>query len=177
MRKVALGFAFGLGCLGTAHAGTNYSFLFDYSDPTGNSAWGKLTATANGDGTYTAVSGFMDVTHGFDAPGTYSLIGNPNAPGFATSPSGYFYYDDQLLPSQNPSITVDGLLFGGTTPTSATEINLYSNGAGAAYTIYDNKGYTNGSNGSFSLAAVPGPAAVLPFALGLLRRRRIAFAS
>ena len=71
------------------------------------------------------------------------------------SPSGYFIYDNQLLPRQDPLITNGGLLFN----SSGYEVNIFSNGP-SSYTYYDNSGYNTPV--SFSLSeAVPEPSTLI----------------
>ena|SRR5579862_1593232 len=161
--------------LGAASPAQATQYTFTYNDGT-SIANGTLTATANGDGTYTAISGTLDVTAGQDGSsgGTiYNLFFNPNGTGQSTSPSGYFYYDNQLLPAQDPLITNNGLLFTG----HGIEINIFSNGPGPNYQFYDNTGFTS-YPGAFTLAAVPEPAyaqmaGMLALGgIGILRHRR-----
>jgi hypothetical protein len=130
------------------------TFLFSYSGDGGaNGASGTLTATANGDGTYTATTGTI-TEFGPVATGVGTLIANPAAPAQSTSPSGAFYYDDQLLPMQNPLLLNGGLLF----DVAGSEVNIFSNGPGPdTYTLASQAGAS--TNGDFALsAAVPEPA-------------------
>ena len=133
-----------------------YSFVSDPGYPVVDVSGGLLLGDANGDGTYTAVSGNGAVSDGT----TLSLISNPNPPSETLSPSGFFLYDDQLLPGQNPSITNGGLLFSIVSPGAyeggATEINIFSNGPGpGTYLYYANNGFN--VYGTFTLTAVPEP--------------------
>jgi hypothetical protein len=115
-----------------------------------NGAFGSLTGTANGDGTYTATSGTI-TEFGPVAAGSGVLIANPNAPANANSPSGFFFYNDLLLPGQNPLLDGAGLLFA----ISGAEINIYSNGPGpGSYTLERNSGAI--SNGDFALSQIAG---------------------
>jgi hypothetical protein len=154
-----------------------FYFTFSIGGVTGS---GTLFATSNGDGTYTAISGTATET-GANSQGTMalSLIANPTPTGEVVSQSGFFLYDDQLLPGQNPLITNGGLLF---RSANGNEVNIYSNGA-SSYQYYENNGYnTVGSN--FTLTAVPEPATfvmggtALLAGLGytLIRRRKVAIA-
>jgi hypothetical protein len=172
--KLALISAIALGAI--ASSASAAQFLFTYSGDMGiNGAFGSLTGTANGDGTYTATSGTI-TEFGPVATGTGALIANPSAPASHGSPTGFFTYDDQLLPGQNPLISNGGLLFS----VGGVEINIFSNGAGPdTYTIYNNRG-TQG-NGDFALsqlAGVPEPATWGLMLVGfgglgaMLRRRR-----
>jgi hypothetical protein len=152
-------------------------FNFTYSDTQNPDAGhGSLYAIENGNtGTYTAISGDLIVTAGADSPGTYSLLGDPSAPSEILSPSGFFFYDDQLYPGTDPGLSNGGLLFVGVSPNGATEINIFSSGPGATFQFYDNTGYHNDPNGTFTLTTAPGPAAAVPLALGFLanvRKRR-----
>jgi hypothetical protein len=129
------------------------TFLFRYTSNDGSeAASGTLSATANGDGTYTAQSGVINGS-GLVAAGAGSLIANPAPPAASYSPSGFFTYDDQLLVGQNPLITNAGLLF----DIGGAEINIFSNGPGpGGYQFYNN----NSANdlGDFALTQVPEPA-------------------
>jgi PEP-CTERM motif len=127
-----------------------YSFSY-ISNDLQHHANGDLTATDNGDGTYTAISG-----SGFYDSFAITLIPNPIAPTAAYSPTGYFYYDDLIIPGQNPVITNPGLLFS-IRDNGSTELNIYT--VGLVYVEYLNNG-SNG-NGSFETAAVPEPATAL----------------
>jgi hypothetical protein len=130
-------------------------------------ASGTLDATDNGDGSFTASSG-SGIYDGFDI----TLIPNPNGTAGATSPSGFFNYDNQLFPSGNPVIDNGGLLFSINTGT-ATELNIYF---APPDTAFLNDGKNNA--GTFTLSAIPEPgsfglttAALLAFGF-LLRRHR-----
>jgi hypothetical protein len=134
--------------------------MFDFSYTSNNGtviASGVLDATANGGGTYTATSGTGSETSP-DYTGPIALIANPGPPGEVVSPSGFFLYDDQLLPGENPLVTNGGLLFAPTGPgASFSEINIFSNGPGpGTYQYYENNGFNN--LGNFTLTAVPLPA-------------------
>jgi hypothetical protein len=135
--------------------------LFDFSFSGGGiNGSGTLDATANGDGTFTAFSGTATVTGAPNGESTLTLYANPSAPGEVLSPSGYFIYDSQLLPGQNPLITNGGLLF----TSSGYEVNIFSNGPGS-YTYYDNSGYNTPVSFSLSEAipsqSVPEPSTLI----------------
>jgi len=127
----------------------NYDFTFSGG---GITASGELYAP----GTFgvtegNATTGSITVTGDPNLSGVGTLIASPNGPGVqTTSPSGYFYYDDTLYPGQDPSIDNNGLLF----MDNGFEVNIYSNGAGNFYQIYDNGGVTTG-DGTFALTYVP----------------------
>jgi hypothetical protein len=135
--------------------------LFDFSFSGGGiNGSGTLDATANGDGTFTAFSGTATVTGAPNGESTLTLYANPSSPGEVLSPSGYFIYDSQLLPGQNPLITNGGLLF----TSSGYEVNIFSNGPGS-YTYYDNSGYNIPVSFSLSEAissqSVPEPSTLI----------------
>jgi hypothetical protein len=128
---------------------------------------GTLNATANGDGTFTAISG-SGIFNGI----AITLILNPTPPNQATSPSGYFYYDNRLLPASN-LILNGGLLFS-LASGPATELNIYSIAPGQ-YITYTNAGF-NVSSSAFALAEAPEPGSLVLFGAGfavlcLFRRR------
>lgn len=90
------------------------------------------------------------------------MIANPSAPSVYTNLSGYFYYDNQLLPDQDPLILNGGLLF----TVGSLEVNIYSNGRDS-YTYYDNTGFN--VNGTFTLIdpiQTPEPSTMVIAAVG-----------
>jgi hypothetical protein len=152
--------------------------LFDFSFSGGGiNGSGTLDATANGDGTFTAFSGTATVTGAPNGESTLTLYANPSPPGEVLSPSGYFFYDSQLLPGQNPLIANGGLLF----TSSGYEVNIFSTGPGL-YTYYDNSGYNIPVSFSLSEAispqSVPEPSTLIlagitcSMGLGFALRRR-----
>jgi hypothetical protein len=157
------------------------TFLYDFISNDGlETASGDLIATANGDGTYTAVSGTITLIGGEQVAGAGALTANPGAPSSEYSASGAFIYDDQVLPGQNPGITNPGLLF----DVAGLEVNIFSNGPSAAapdgtYSLdtFAEGGYLT-STGAFTLTAVPEPAAWSTMLIGAslagaaMRRRR-----
>ena len=138
-----------------ASSASAVTFLFSFTgDASMNGASGTLDATANGDGSYTATSGTVTTFGPVAGTGTGVLIANPSAPAAQNSPSGYFTYDDQLFPGQNPLINNNGLLFS----VNGHEINIFSNGpdngAGSNYEIYSDNGTFQ--TGNFALSPVEG---------------------
>lgn len=172
--------AIGISVAATALA-DSFSFTFSV-DNTAISGSGTLQANANGGGSFTATSGTGTVT-GIPDGSVLTLIANPNAPSsFSTSPSGAFWYDDQLLPqSANPLLTVNGLLFG---VGSGAEINIWGNSPDNYSLWLHNAGgdviQLGGPNVHFNYASVPeastmlfGLAGVMPL-MSLRRRQRAA---
>ncbi|HEY1925855.1 MAG TPA: PEPxxWA-CTERM sorting domain-containing protein [Caulobacteraceae bacterium] len=161
---------------GIASSASAANFLFSYSSNDGTQgAFGQLDATANGDGTWTATSGTIQV-FGNIRTGLGTLVPDPIAPLPIASPSGAFLYDDQLLPGQNPLITVYGLLF----DVGSVEANIFSNGPGPGtyeFAVWNGSSYGT-DLGNFTLTYVPEPAswACMLVGLGLmgamLRRRK-----
>jgi hypothetical protein len=159
---MALGAALAISAIATSAYATN--FLFTYTSNDGSeAASGTLSATANGDGTYTALNGVINAL-GPVAAGAGSLMANPAPPAASYSPSGYFIYDDQLLPGQNPLITNNGLLF----DIGGAEINIFSNGPGPdTYQFYSNNGANDFGNFALTQASVPEPGAWALMLLGV----------
>ena len=94
-------------------------------------ATGELSMIANGDGSYTATSGHIDISGGA-YPGDYNLVFNPNGTSMATSPLGFFPFDNQFFPAHAESLLdVCGLLFNN--PTGDFEVNLWGIGDSTYY--------------------------------------------
>jgi hypothetical protein len=89
----------------------------------GTFSYGLLNATANGDGSYNATSGYLIVISGANV-GAYELIPNPSPPGIFFIPG--FFVDDQLFPAANPTLDAAGLAFTGT----GLWINIWNDGGG-----------------------------------------------
>jgi PEP-CTERM motif len=150
----AIGAALALCAIASSASAATFLFSFTSNDGA-DSASGTLQASANGDGTYTATSGTITSFGSVTDNGSGVLVADAAAPAPSLSPSGFFIYDDQLLPGQNPLITNNGLEFA----VGGAEINIFSNGAGpGTYQLYNNNG--NNVLGDFALTAgaVPEPA-------------------
>ncbi len=174
-----------LGGVGQAKAGQLFDFTFTGS---GVSVSGVLDATSNGDGTFTATSGSATVSEP-NYTGPITLI-----PGSGNTPGNFFFYDNQLLPGQDPLITGGGLAFT-TTASDPSQVNIFSNGPASPYTFADNFGVPVNptpndfgtafiANGEFTLTAVPEPATLTLLGFGIaglagygLRRRKQAVAA
>ena len=143
-------------------------FHFTYSG-TAYSASGDLTATNNGDGSYTVTSG----SGTFDG---YAISLMPGAGGDA-----YFAWDNLIFPGHSSTLDVDGLLFS-INALGANELNFCANGPGCDsspnnYTAYlntvgDPNTYIT-DTGNFTLThtgstGVPEPATGAFLAMGLL---------
>lgn len=137
--------------LASGQAMANQIFAFSFTGATA-SGFGTLTAVVNGDGSFTAISGSgTETVNG--ATDTLNLIFNPNGKDLATSASGAFFFDNQLLPSTDPFIANGGLLF----QTSTQELNLYSTSPGQ-YLFYQQNRYNEST--AFTLTAVADGAGV-----------------
>ena len=153
---------------GLAAATTTFDFSYVSLDGI-DQASGSLLATANGDGSFTAFSGFGEYD-GF----AINLIANPSAPATIVSPSGYFNYDDQIFPSASPKVDYSGLLFS-IADGGATELNLYYDSSVPNYIAYLNDGINN--QGAFSTAPEPATSGLIGISLlglgfGLRRMRK-----
>jgi hypothetical protein len=118
--------------LGTAPFEPLFDCTFNIAPEVGHCS---LNATDQGGGTWLATAGSLTVTGG-SALGTYTLI--PGGPGVTTSPLDSFYYDNLFTPSANPTLDVDGLLFGVT----GLEVNIWGNSA-SNYSFYDSNATQN----------------------------------
>jgi hypothetical protein len=141
--------------LATQARATLFDITFLGND--GTKAEAQVTATDLGGDVFQAVSGSITVNPGsmpFLA-GTWTLYQNPNGINASYSPSGYFIYDNLVLPNADPMNTYPGLLF--RLASSGYEVNLYSDGADT-YILYDNHGrHVNGS-----MTVVDPPSSVVP---------------
>ena len=142
-----------------------FDFSYGFAGNSGTIAvYGALTTSSAGGGVYDVTGGNITVLFGdpnLPAMSTGTLLGSNGS--IMTSPDGYFYYDNVLLPGQNPLIDNDGLLF----LVDALEVNIFSNGpspSGGAgtYQFYDSDGFN--LFGNFDLS----PATSVPEYGGLL---------
>jgi hypothetical protein len=117
-------------CASQAQAGSAFSFIAA-DGASGTLSYGLVEATDNGNGTFTATSGFLVVLSG-PLAGTYELFPNPNPPNTFSSPSGVFICNDLLYPGHDPTLDVFGLLFTG----GGLEINIWNDGGGVKYSYY-----------------------------------------
>jgi hypothetical protein len=138
--------------LGTQARATLFDITFNGFD--GTEAIAQVSATDLGGDVYQAVSGSITVTPGsmLFLSGTWALYQNPNGMNASYSPSGYFIYDNLIMPNANPMDTYPGLLF--RQASNGYEVNLYSDGADT-YILYDN--YGRHVNGRMTVVDPPGP--------------------
>ena len=160
-------------------AGASSLYKFTYTgtgDYAGDSAIAFLTATDNGNGTFTAISGsgFWDVTTPID------LLLDASAPGIQYAADGLFYFDDQLFPGNDPVLSVGGLMFS-IALGNAQELNIWGVDGGRYEAMMNSGGgFSAASFGTATLSGVPEPATlplVVSGIMGLgfgqyLRRRR-----
>jgi hypothetical protein len=145
--------AFALALAWPAGAGAQTLTFTATDSGSGTFSYGVLEATNNGDGTYTATSGYLIVISGANV-GTYPLFPNPNAPNPYTTPDFAFEIDDLLYPGENSTLDEYGLLFTG----NGLEINIWGNGPGIPYSYYSFNGVENNfasNNAAFTLASTP----------------------
>lgn len=156
MKKVLfLVVALSLICLSQANA--DYSFSYVSNDASVNIS-GMLLTPSNGAGPLTVTGGYF---------GAATLIA-----GSGLSPLGAFVYDNQLSPGSLQKLTSNGLLFAVT----GKEINIYGNSAAAndyTYMEWSGSAYPSGAftpdlRGTFTVNAVPIPAAIWLFGAGLV---------
>lgn len=162
-----VGVALLAGVAPAAQATEQFAFSYAGDGVTGS---GILTVELVAPGEWLAISG-TDTTFGGPIDGTLTLAANPDGAETATSPSGYFYYDNLLFPDSDPVVDNGGLLFVNGT---GGEVNLFSYGPDS-YTHYDNTGFN--VMVTFDPSPVPEPATLSVFAagiagLGMIRRRR-----
>lgn len=137
-------------------------------------AEGLVTAVSSGTGSFLASAGSLTVTSG-GAAGSYDLFQNANGASPIISPSGFFIFDDQIVPGAGQPINWYGLLFTG----GGAEINIWGNKDGQTYTFYSHGPNGNIQDiGQFTLTAVPAPGGVAMLAmagagLAAVRRRRL----
>lgn len=153
-------------------AAADQLFYFTFSGATVSGA-GTLTASDNGDGSFTAISGTGTQTVNGDS-NTLTLIANPDAPAVHTGDN--FTYDNQLFPSNFPLISDAGLLFA----SSTGEVNLFSV-VGDGYVFLNQNQFSESITFTLSdtppVQGVPEPASLILVGIGLsvlaARRRRL----
>ena len=146
VRVASLAVALGI----TVQAQAGIIFQLSYSDPSGNAANGMITANDNSNGTFTAISGTLNITASTtpSAVGNYSLL-----PESGISPNGVFSWDSLMTYPGDPYLDTGGLLFstGGN-----HEVNLWGNGPGnySLYTWEAGLGYTLQYDGTATTSIV-----------------------
>ena len=159
--------------MATSAMATQFDFSYSGTNIHGS---GQLTATDNGGGHYTATSGSSTVIYTGSDLGAFSLLSNPNAPGFTqlNLSGGYFQYND-LVNSSTPFLDWYGVLF--TNSTTNTGLNIYYNNPQQLYSAdlftiggaYRDITYNSGV--TFTLAEtsapVPEPGTMMLLGIGL----------
>lgn len=134
--------------------------VFDYAfSATDNSFSGTLhlTATDNGDGTFSVTSGTGTVTKEPEGITDLTLLGGTYPNSSVYSPSGQYTYDNTLYPAKDPLLSLNGLLFS-TNLKGTTEVNIWGNNPGQPYTFSDNVNGTAYIPGySITFSQVPEP--------------------
>lgn len=151
----------GLLALSPQSSRADFSFEISFSGG-GVQGVGILNATSNGDGSFTAVSGSAFVI-GAPRSGALTLLANPFSPSFVISPSGFFFFDNQLFPGANPTLSEGGLLF---LFADGTEVNIWGTGP-STYTYADSTGFQYDFL-SFRLTLVPEPSSLTMVAVALV---------
>ena len=137
------------------------NIVFDFTDSgSGFTITGTLTATDNGDGSFTAISG----TGVWDSLSPFpneviTLSPNPNGTGTYSTPDGAFVIDNQLFPGQANLLDFYGLWF--TFPGHG--LNIFGS-PGAPYHTWTYNGSTydfGNDNSTFALSASPEPSTLV----------------
>ncbi len=134
-------------------------FIFSYSGDS-ISGSGSLDATFNsGADAYIAESGSTTVTVNGINLGNFTLITDPIAPTYATSPMDRFYYNDALY-LNGPRVDYWGLLFSDNT----TELNIWNNGNYPLYSAWlgTQSGWPSQNNDVSFTAQDPTPPSTVP---------------
>ncbi len=169
-----------VGLLIASAATVTASVNFNFTDiGTDFSITGTLTAEVNPNGSFTATSGTGLWGTGLYEGQLLTLVSNPNAP-FETS-NDFFFYDNQLFPSANPTLNGAGLLFVfSDVSLNNYQANIFGNSPGSYTTWVKNTEDQSDAlfaQSTFTLTAVPEPGnwisglALLSMA-GVVRRRR-----
>ena len=162
-----------VGALAAAAVANASNYLYSYTTYAGDSASLYLSTSSLGGGLY-LVTGLTGERDGVLVTGT-----EPGGPGNTYSADGLFIYNNVLYPggdANGDAFDNSGLLY---LTANGSEYNIFDNQPGTPSEIeYAAKaGSYTGDNyiASTSLTATPGPAAIAPFALGivgLIRRKR-----
>ena len=151
---------------------TTFTFTFQGSTVAG---FGTLYATDNLDGSFTATGGSGQETIG--GVTEFLTLFNPAVPGYQSSPTGRFLFDNLLYPVRDPMLAIGGLLF---YTGSGHEVNVWGTTGGSpgapstpsgGYTYAQwqpGVGYSPYEAVSFQLTTVPEPASLTLFGLGLV---------
>ena len=144
-KKLMITAAFSAAALAAAHANAG-TYNFDFDDGAIEGTFYTSDTLTNGGYNIEGISG---VALGEQIT---SLLTNPNIGQTSLSPNGAFDYDDLLMPTSNPVLSYEGVVFN----TTSGQYNLYSNGADN-YNFINAAGTSLATGTTVSVSAAPEP--------------------